>query len=117
MSQQCQTAAQAAIHSKTPRVDIHRDGDDYVLEADVPGVGKDGVEVTFEAGRLTLTGRRTARDARAAYSELDRADYRRVFEVDPSIDASAITASVEAGVLTLRLPKAEASKPRRIPVQ
>lgn len=122
MSQQlCQTTAAETplnIHYTAPRVEIHRDGDDYLLEADVPGVGKEGVEITFEAGRLTITGRRTVRggDRRAVYSELEHADYRRVFDVDPSIDAAGITASVEAGVLTVRLPKAEASKARKIPV-
>ncbi len=123
MSQQlCQTTAAAAtpraIHYTAPRVDIHREGDDYILEADVPGVGKDGVEITFEAGRLTITGRRTVRggDRRAVYSEIEHSDYRRVFDVDPSIDAGGITATVEAGVLAVRLPKAEASKARKIPV-
>ena len=43
-------------------------------------------------------------------------DYRRVFEIDPSIDAAKISAKIEQGVLTLHLPKAEAVKPRKIVV-
>jgi HSP20 family protein len=50
------------------------------------------------------------------YGESRPLDYRRVFELDPSIDAARITAKVEQGVLTLTLPKAESVKPRKIAV-
>ena len=102
----------------TPRVSVRQDADGYTLEAEVPGVGKSGVEITVENGRLTLVGRRSdVQDTkRPVYRERSVQDYRRVFELDPSIDSSRVTASVDDGVLTIRLPKAEAVKPRTITV-
>lgn len=101
----------------TPAVNIHQDADGYTLEAEMPGVPKEGVEVTFEDGKLTLVGRRAPVPTDGlVYRESPEADYRRAFDLDPSIDASRIEARVEQGLLTVRLPKAEAAKPRRIAV-
>lgn len=112
----CQPAAR--VEYVVPAVNLHHDGDGFTLEAEMPGVAKDGVEVTFEDGRLTLIGRRASaeRPGRAVYAESVRRDYRRVFDLDPAVDAGGITASIEQGLLTVRLPKAEAAKPRRIAV-
>jgi Molecular chaperone (small heat shock protein) len=101
-----------------PAVNIHQDADGYSLEVEMPGVPKGSVEVTFEDGKLTLVGRRKREepDEHRVYRESSDADYRRVFDLDPTIDSSRIEASIEQGVLTVRLPKAEAAKPRRIAV-
>jgi HSP20 family protein len=102
----------------TPPANIREDKDGYVLEAEMPGVNKDGLSVSVENGELVILGRRRAVEAPGTrvYRESRGADYRRVFELDPSIDASKITAKIEQGVLTLHLPKAEAVKPRQIAV-
>jgi HSP20 family protein len=101
-----------------PAVNIHQDSEGYLLEVEIPGVAKDGVEVSFEDGKLILIGRKKPSEAagKAVYQEIPRADYRRVFDLDPSIDASRIEATVNQGLLKVRLPKAEAAKPRRIDV-
>jgi HSP20 family protein len=72
----------------------------------MPGVPKDGVEIVFDDGQLTLIGHRPSGNT----------GYRRAFDLDDAIDADRIEASMEQGVLTLRLPKTEAAKPRRISV-
>ncbi|MDD5198646.1 MAG: Hsp20/alpha crystallin family protein [Terrimicrobiaceae bacterium] len=102
-----------------PAVNIHQDADGYTLEAEMPGVPKSGVEVTFEDGKLTLTGHRPGNGTAegAVYRESSEADYRRAFDLDPSIDSSRIEAGIEQGLLTVRLPKAEGAKPRRIAVK
>jgi HSP20 family protein len=101
----------------SPRVNIVESKDGYVLEAEMPGVAKDGLEISLEANLLTLTGRRRAEPAASLlYRESPTADFRRAFELDPSIDAGKISARIEQGVLTLTLPKAEKVKPRRISV-
>jgi HSP20 family protein len=84
----------------------------------MPGVSKEGLEVTIENGELVLVGRRTDQTfpGTLVYRESRPADFRRVFDLDPSIDTSKITARMEHGVLTLTLPKAEEVKPRRIQV-
>jgi HSP20 family protein len=99
----------------TPAVNIHQDAEGCTLEVEMPGVPKSGVDVTFEGGKLTLVGHRRQTGA-FAYRESADADYRRVFDLDPAIDASRIEAGIEQGLLTVRLPKAEAAKPRRIAV-
>jgi HSP20 family protein len=103
----------------TPVVNLHQDADGFTLEVEMPGVAKQGVEVTVEDGKLILGGHRTAvaNDfGRPVYRERKMGEYRRVFDLDPSIDAARISARIEQGLLTVHLPKTEAVKPRKITV-
>jgi len=102
----------------TPPANILESKDGYVLEAEMPGVSKDGLEVTVENGELTILGHRAPVDSkgREVYRESRRLDFRRSFELDPSIDTAKIVAQMDQGVLTLHLPKTEAVKPRKIAV-
>jgi len=102
----------------TPPANIHEDENGYVLEAEMPGVNKEGLSVSVENGELVILGRRRPFEAKGTWlhRESRGADYRRVFELDPSIDTSKITARVDRGILTLHLPKAESVKPRQIQV-
>jgi len=102
----------------TPLANILETNDGYVLEAEMPGVDKDGLELMVENGELTIVGHRKGFQPKGQtlYRESRIADYRRVFEIDPSIDTAKITAKIEQGVLFLTLPKAESVKPRQIAV-
>jgi len=102
----------------TPLANILETKDGYVLEAEMPGVNKEGLEITVENGELVIFGRRNTAPpkGRELFRESRPADYRRVFELDPSIDTARIQAKLEQGVLTLQLPKAESVKPRKITV-
>jgi len=102
----------------SPRVDILETKDAYVLEAEMPGVTKDGLEILLENNELTLVGRRPVEkiEAELVYRESTPRDFRRVFVLDPTIDTAKIEANLEGGVLILNLPKAEKVKPRRIAV-
>ena len=115
---EAQEQTRAAHNYVTPEVNIHETRDDYVLQAEMPGVNKDGLEITLEGNELTLVGRRQRGELKvpALYRESSTADYRRVFELDPAIDAARIDAKIEQGVLTLHLPKSERVKPRKITV-
>ncbi len=104
---------ESAVRYIQPRVDICERADDFLIQADVPGVRKESVEVEFHAGELSIEAHREAARAPSARPSVQ---YRRVFTVDPMIDASKITASVDHGVLSLTLPKAESAKPRQISV-
>lgn len=102
-----------------PQVNIVERTDGYLLEAEMPGVSKDGLDLILEGNELTIIGHRknTVAEAQQVYREsLDR-DYRRSFELDPAIDTKGIVAHFENGVLILELPKAERVKPRKIAVQ
>ncbi len=103
----------------TPGVNILETADAYVLQAEMPGVNKNGLSINVEDRRLTLVGHRQApspAEATPLYRESRGADYRRAFELDPAIEADRITASLDQGILTVTLPKAEKAKPRQIAV-
>jgi HSP20 family protein len=101
-----------------PTVDLHQDADGYTLEVEMPGVNKESVEITVEDGKLILGGHRARAGefGRSVYRERKGGEYRRVFDLDPSIDASKISARMEQGLLTVHLPKVEAVKPHKITV-
>jgi len=102
----------------SPRVNITETKEGYLLEAEMPGVNKDGLEISLEGNELTFTGRRhdEVQNLELVYRESTKRDYRRVFVLDPIIDSGKIEAKMENGVLRLHLPKAEKVKPRRITV-
>jgi HSP20 family protein len=114
------TAAERTLPQEfvTPFVNIFETKDGYALEAEMPGVNKDGLEIMLEGNEITIIGRRAAAAAggEPLFKERSPADYRRVFELDPAIDASRISARMEQGMLTLALPKSERVKPRKITV-
>ena len=103
-----------------PRADITETTNGFVVQVEMPGVNRQGLEVTFENGDLTLLGHRTApkvsTGSETLYRESRPSDFRRTFELDQSIDAGGITAALDQGLLTLNLPKAEAAKSRRIEI-
>jgi len=101
-----------------PDVNIFETKDGYVLEAEMPGVSKDGLEVTLEGNEITIVGHRLTEvtSGELLFRERRLADYRRVFELDPAVDTTKVSAKMEQGVLTLTLPKSERVKPRKIAV-
>lgn len=109
----------AELPFAAPDVNIYETENSFVLQAEMPGVSKDGLDVTLEGVTLTFTGHRNGLPPKGAplYREARPLNYRRSFELDPSIDASNVAAEIHQGVLTLTLPKAERAKPRKIVVQ
>jgi HSP20 family protein len=103
---------------EAPDVNIYETKDGYILEAEMPGVNKEGLEITLEGHEITITGRRPDEvvPGQALFRERHSVDYRRVFELDPAIDTSRIAARMNQGVLFLTLPKSEEVKPRKIAV-
>ncbi|HTD14027.1 MAG TPA: Hsp20/alpha crystallin family protein [Chthoniobacterales bacterium] len=103
----------------TPNVDIQAAESGYVLYAEMPGVNRDGIRITVEDGNLVLVGHRQPLSAsgEALHRETRQLSYRRVYELDPSIDANRISARIDQGILTVNLPKAENLKPRRITLE
>lgn len=101
-----------------PSASILENGDGYILEVEMPGVNKEGLEISIDNNELTLTGRRSLPTVEGAllHRESRPENFRRVFEIDPSIDANRISAKIEQGVVVLTLPKSEQVKPRKIAV-
>jgi len=107
-------------HHYRPNVDILEQADELVVLADVPGATGEDIDVDFEDGVLTIHAKVEPRqEANTEYllHEYGVGDYHRTFHVSEAIDAGKITAECAEGVLRLHLPKAEATKPRKIDVK
>jgi HSP20 family protein len=101
-----------------PAASVIEVGDGYTLEVEMPGVKKDGLDISIENNELTIIGRRSfpTMQGTLIHHESRPENFRRTFELDPSIDADKISAKIEQGLVTLTLPKAEHVKPRKIAV-
>ena len=102
----------------TPPASVTETGDRYLLQIEMPGVKKDGLDISFENNELTIIGRRSlpAMEGTLLHRESRPENFRRMFELDPSIDANKISAKIDQGLVTLALPKADHVKPRKITV-
>ena len=102
-----------------PAYEVTENNEAWGLTAHLPGVTKDGLELTAEEGRITIRGRRAWQKPEgwtAVYRESVDAPYELVLEHDNTVDADKIHAELKDGVLRVSLPKAEALKPRKIAV-
>ena len=105
----------------SPAVDIKEEDDAYVLQADLPGVKPEEIDVRMENGVLTITGKRSSetKEERKNYSRIERVTgsfYRR-FTLPDTADSEKISANSKDGVLEVRIPKQDKVQPRRINVQ
>ena len=101
-------------------VDMYETENDFVIVADVPGATSEDVDVQSSDGVLNLRARiapRLAKDARSMLNEYRVGDFARSFRFGTDVDSTKITAELSAGVLTIRVPKAEEVRPRKIAVQ
>ncbi len=102
----------------TPPASVTDTAEGYMLEIEMPGVKKDGLDISVDNHELIIIGRRSvpAAEGTAIHRESRPENFRRAFELDPSIDANKISAKIDQGLMTLTLPKAEHVKPRKITV-
>jgi len=112
----CTTARRAAFR---PAVDIAEGEGEFVIVADVPGATAETLDLTVDQGVLTLRAPVAARSQAGAclVAEYGVGDYERSFRLGEDIDVAKISAELKDGVLTLRLPKAESAKPRKISIR
>jgi len=104
----------------TPPVDIYETDNEYVLKADMPGVAKDNVNITFNNNELEITGKvdeQYTSNESMTYREYTLFNYYRKFVVSNAINPEGISASLENGVLTVKLPKREEAKPKKIEIK
>ncbi len=101
-----------------PPASVTESAEGYMLEIEMPGVKKDGLDISVENSELTVIGRRSlpAVEGTLIHHESRPENFRRKFEIDRSIDAEKISAKIDQGLVTLTMPKAEHVKPRKITV-
>ncbi|MBM3817807.1 MAG: Hsp20/alpha crystallin family protein [Acidimicrobiia bacterium] len=106
----------------TPAVDIFEtDTHDLVLKAELPGMGREDIEVTVEHGTLVLKGTKQfdaeVKDENYRRIERTYGTFHRSFTLPNTVDASKVSADVKNGVLTVKLPFREEARPRTINVE
>jgi HSP20 family protein len=103
-----------------PAVDIKEDTDKFVIHADIPGVKPEAIEVSMEAGVLTVKGEKEseAKTEKEGYKRVERTygSFYRRFSLPDTANGDAINAKCKHGVLEITIPKREAVKPKRINV-
>lgn len=102
-----------------PGVNLWEDGDTAFVEAELPGLSMDDVEVLVTGSELTINGeRKIAAPQNATYHRRERAAGRfsRTVALPWEIDSDRVEASFSEGVLTVKLPKCESCKPRKVKV-
>jgi len=110
-------AASSADGSSLP-VDVSMTADELVVEAQLPGIKPDEVDITVENGRLTIRGEtaseRSEEDGDFLVREIRRGAFNRSIGLPNGVEPDKASATFDNGILTLRIPKAEAVKPRQI---
>lgn len=101
-----------------PNVDVYENASEILLVVDLPGVSKEGLQIDLDKDQLTIEARRrTTQEQRLHSQEFRALDYRRSFAIPIGIDRDKVDAELKAGILTLRLPKSDALRPRQIQVR
>lgn len=114
-------AANGALRRWMPAMDLIEAHEHYVLRADLPGMGEDDVRIELEGDRLTIAGERKAEhtERKDGYVRVERSfgTFQRTVALPEGVDADAITATFDRGVLEVRIPKPEQRRPRRVAIQ
>lgn len=99
------------VQRYTPAVDIYETDQQLILQAELPGVAEPDLQIEVVRGILTLEAEQAAVEGSAKKA------YYRQFKLSDRIDADAGSAELKDGILTLKLPKVEAAKPKKIAVK
>lgn len=101
-------------------MDLYRDGDHYVLNADLPGIDPGSVDIDVDGQLLSIRAERTPRSQEGVKwiaRERSAGSFLRQLTLGQGIETTGISASYENGVLSVVIPVAEKAKPRKIEVQ
>ena len=114
-----QSIFDTSLQPRTMPVDLYREGDRYLLNADLPGADPASVDIEVDGHLLTIRAQRTlsvGEGARHLLRERPSGAYQRQFTLGEDVDVDQISASYDNGVLSVIVPVAERAKPRRIAV-
>jgi HSP20 family molecular chaperone IbpA len=118
--QQMQNADSRTSPALLPPVDIYEDAGGITLYADLPGVTREDLSIGVDGRKLTVEAPLKLGEANSLtpiYAEVRANHFRRSFELSSDLDTAKIDAGLRDGVLTMRIPKVEQARPRRIDVR
>jgi HSP20 family protein len=104
----------------TPLVDITETADEFIFQADLPGVKAGDVDINYDNGVLTIKGSVQSRQSAGqsySWQEYGVGGFYRQFSLGTAVNPDAIRAELKKGVLELHVPKAESAKTRRVEIQ
>ena len=111
---------QSEFFGWAPAVDLYEDRDNLVVKAELPGMKKEDIEISLHEGSLIISGERKTENQEGegenSRSERFFGRFQRALELPKAVDANNVTAIYKDGILTVKLPKTEESKPRQISV-
>lgn len=114
-------ARPAGAKELSANCEITEDKTNYMLKFDLPGVDKEHVKVEIDRNLLTVSAERreekTTDENKTHYSEISYGAFTRSFTLPNAVDEAKVDAKFDKGVLTVTIPKAEASQSKRISVQ
>ena len=109
-----------ALRRWVPAMDLVESGDQFVLRADLPGMSEEDIQIELEDGTLTVSGERKAehKESKDSFQRIERAfgSFSRSLTLPDGVDAEAVSASFDRGVLEVQIPKPEQHKPRKISI-
>jgi HSP20 family molecular chaperone IbpA len=114
-----QSAAKERDVPMLPAVDIFEDAHQITVQADMPGVSKEGLNVQADRNNLVIEGRiglDMPAGISALYADLQTTTYRRTFVLSGELDTEHIAATLKDGLLTVRIPKRVEFRTRKIKV-
>lgn len=114
-------AEEAVNEGLAPRLDVVEHDNEFVLQAEMPGIKKDDIEITLENGVLTISGESKSENETRAGERVIRQErrygkYVRSLRLGKEIDEKKVKANYKDGILELVLPKSEEVKPKKISV-
>jgi len=114
------TVASAPVRRFAPATDLLESESHYILRADLPGMSEEDVNIELDGNVLTVSGERSGghEDRKQGYYRVERSygSFRRSLRVPDGVDAEAITATFDKGVLEISVPKPEQSKPHKVQI-
>jgi len=108
------------VVSWSPSVDVYREGDNFVLKSELPGLTKDDIDISIQDNIVTLKGtkkeEKEVKEENYYHSERTFGTFERSFELPSNIDRSKVNATFKYGILNVTLPVSEESKPKQIKI-
>jgi len=113
--------SRGASSTTFPLVNVYDVKNDIIVEAELPGMVSNDINITYNDGILTLSGERkqsdTYKEMTVVRSERSVGDFEKSFRIPSKVDQNKISASFNNGILTITMPKSEEAKPKQISIE
>ncbi len=99
-----------------PPVNVYKDGEDFVVVAEMAGVRKEDLDVQVSGDTVSIKGKKAAAYRQNAEAQAEANEFQRSLTLPVQLDVAKVAAEYRDGVLTVRLPRAESERPRSVSI-